>query len=216
MSEGYFSGPVDSPVTQRESQEVCPKGSYCIGGVKELCPAGKYGSETGLTTATCSGECSAGYYCPAGSINNRANECGSVDKYCPAGSASPTSVPSDLCSGPLSSAESTRFSVFPPDSLHVCVGARCLLLFLFTRSLFIRIHFTDSSSRRLCSSRSMTVVNKYPNPNYILDDFVIASNFTERVVDVSSPAVGYSNGTLSFLISPESISEVALPPSLHR
>ena len=62
----------------------------------------------------------------------------------------------------------------------------------------------------------MTLVNEYPNPNYILDDFVIASNFTERVVDVSSPAVGYSNGTLSFLISPESISEVALPPSLHR
>ena len=62
----------------------------------------------------------------------------------------------------------------------------------------------------------MTLVNEYPNPSCILDDFFIASNFTERVVDVSSPAVGYSNGTLSFLIPPESVSYVPLPPTINR
>ena len=176
----------------------------------KLCPAGKYGSETGLTTATCSGECSAGYYCPAGSINNRANECGSVDKYCPAGSGAPTPVPSVFCSGPLSSSESTRSSVFSPDAYHVCVGARFHFVFSFIHSLYMRIHFTDSLPRRLCSSGSMTLVNEYPNPSCILSEFFIASNFTERVVDVSSSVVDYSNGTLSFLIPPESVSNVVL------
>ena len=232
-ASGYFGN--STGLTTSQCSGMCKDGYYCesgstrddqheCGSVDKYCPAG---SETPLvvpdgyysgpedaseTTRSEKTICPAGYYC----VGGEKFECGSVDKYCPAGSSTPTSVPADSCSGPLSSSESIRYSVFSPDAYHVCVGARFHLPFSLIRSLYMRIHFTDSSSRRLCSSGSMTVVNEYPNPNYILDDFVIASNFTERVVDVSSPAVGYSNGTLSFLISPESISEVALPPSLHR
>ena len=100
--------------------------------------------------------------------------------------------------------------MFSPDAYHVCVGARFHFVFSFIHSLYMRIHFTDSSSRRLCSSGSMTLVNEYPNPSCILSEFFIASNFTERVVDVSSTVVDYSNGTLSFLIPPESVSNVVL------
>ena len=44
------------------------------------------------TTADCTGECQAGYYCPAGSTNQRANQCGADNFYCPAGSANKRSV----------------------------------------------------------------------------------------------------------------------------
>ena len=46
-----------------------------------VCPAGRYGSTTGLSTQSCSGNCSAGYFCPAGSTN-------STDSMCPAGTYS--------------------------------------------------------------------------------------------------------------------------------
>jgi hypothetical protein len=36
---------------------------------------GRYGSNEGLTTSSCSGACARGYYCPAGSITSTANAC---------------------------------------------------------------------------------------------------------------------------------------------
>ena len=52
----------------------CPLGSYSTGGASTAactaCPAGTYGSDTTLTTAACSGNCAAGYFCPAGSKDN--------------------------------------------------------------------------------------------------------------------------------------------------
>ena len=56
------------------------------------CPAGRYGGETGLKDATCSGQCTAGYYCPHGSSSPTAEECGGAHLYCPTGSAAPTPV----------------------------------------------------------------------------------------------------------------------------
>ena len=74
------------------------------------CPAGRYGSETGLSDASCSGECAQGYYCEAGSVSAKAAACAEgtygaaaglvaqanctvclAGTYCFAGSTSPTS-----------------------------------------------------------------------------------------------------------------------------
>ena len=206
VPDGYYSGPEDASETTRSEKTICPAGYYCVGGEKFECPAGSLGEAGGQWNPTCDGQCPRGYYC----VGGEKHECGSVDKYCPAGSSAPTSVPADSCSGPLSSSESIRYSVFSPDTYHVCVGARFHFVFSFIHSLYMRIHFTDSSSRRLCSSGSMTLVNEYPNPSCILSEFFIASNFTERVVDVSSTVVDYSNGTLSFLIPPVSVANVVL------
>ncbi|CBK23508.2 uncharacterized protein [Blastocystis hominis] len=108
VSEGYYSGPESSNESNRSEQTICPIGSYCVNGVKNECPAGTYGSTEGLTTSECSGLCEAGYYCPPGSTNATANDCGSVDKYCPEGSGSPIDVSEGYYSGPESSNESNR------------------------------------------------------------------------------------------------------------
>jgi hypothetical protein len=50
----------------------CPPGSYSVGGAVggcTLCPPGTFGSSSGLTSPACSGNCSAGYACPTGSMN---------------------------------------------------------------------------------------------------------------------------------------------------
>lgn len=75
------------------AQVKCPRGSYCIDGIKTLCPAGRYGGSTGNTNASCSGLCTAGFFCPEGSTVSTQNPCG-VDAtvFCPAGSAAPTRV----------------------------------------------------------------------------------------------------------------------------
>ena len=54
-----------------------------------MCPSGRYGSTYGLSTPSCSGYCSAGYYCPEGSQHFNQSECGSPDKFCPPGSPIP-------------------------------------------------------------------------------------------------------------------------------
>jgi hypothetical protein len=41
----------------------------------ELCPAGRYGLTASLTSATCSGECPKGHYCPPGTSYPTANKC---------------------------------------------------------------------------------------------------------------------------------------------
>lgn len=71
----------------RTLQTLCDPGYYCIGdGYKRKCPAGRYGSDSGLTQASCSGICEAGYYCPEMSITPKAMECGDSTKFCPEGS----------------------------------------------------------------------------------------------------------------------------------
>jgi hypothetical protein len=58
-TKGYYClAGVDAPT-------ICPVGFYCPAGtnVPIPCPRGYYGSTTGLMTSTCSGYCTAGYYC---------------------------------------------------------------------------------------------------------------------------------------------------------
>ena len=45
-------------------QSICPRGSYCIDGVRYACPSGRYGSTEKMTNPLCSDVCPAGWYCP--------------------------------------------------------------------------------------------------------------------------------------------------------
>jgi hypothetical protein len=87
-----------------------------------LCAAGLYGDKDALTTSSCSGSCSAGFYCPIGSTQAMQVSCGSVDLVCPTGSGSPTTVLSGFYSSPLTNPPSQRsLSVACPVSRY-CNG----------------------------------------------------------------------------------------------
>ena len=57
----------------------CPVGSWCpsgsVAGNNFLCPAGTYGSSTGLSTPGCSGFCRVGCVCHEGSTNDCPQQC---------------------------------------------------------------------------------------------------------------------------------------------
>lgn len=73
-------------------QRICPMGSYCIDGLRFLCPAGRFGDILGSVNASCSDACLVGFYCPPGSISKIQIPCGSNHQYCPESSAYPTPV----------------------------------------------------------------------------------------------------------------------------
>ena len=60
--------------------------------VLSSCPAGRYGHTSGINLATCSGLCTAGFYCPAGSTSATASPCGGSSVYCPSGASLPINV----------------------------------------------------------------------------------------------------------------------------
>lgn len=74
------------------AQEICPPGSYCIDGIRELCPAGRYGTSVQMINSSCSGICRAGFYCPKGSTISSQIQCTAANIYCPEGSAEPLIV----------------------------------------------------------------------------------------------------------------------------
>ena len=76
----------------RVSQEISPIGHYTLDGILYLCPVGTYGNTEGLSSDYCSGRCSAGWYCPAGSTSPKQLACGSENFYCPLGVGEPLQV----------------------------------------------------------------------------------------------------------------------------
>jgi hypothetical protein len=73
-----------------------PVGSYCLNGVSQVCPAGRYGSTENSTDPTCDGPCDAseGSYCAAGATS-------ATGQLCPAGRfGNVTHLSSPSCSGP--------------------------------------------------------------------------------------------------------------------
>jgi hypothetical protein len=63
--------------TAATPQMLCAAGQYSLAQASSCtpCPAGRFGSTHGLTDASCSGPCSAGFSCGAGSTNATAAAC---------------------------------------------------------------------------------------------------------------------------------------------
>eukprot|EP00607_Mallomonas_marina_P001427 CAMPEP_0182423108 /NCGR_PEP_ID=MMETSP1167-20130531/8991_1 /TAXON_ID=2988 /ORGANISM="Mallomonas Sp, Strain CCMP3275" /LENGTH=888 /DNA_ID=CAMNT_0024601775 /DNA_START=434 /DNA_END=3097 /DNA_ORIENTATION=+ len=110
----------------RSSQKQCEPGFYCLSdGVRRVCPAGWFGSASGLSRSSCSGLCLQGFYCPEGSDSSQQMMCGDEGRFCPPGSPSPQVVhPGYYSAG---GNESTRHlqRKCPPGSY--CVNGRRLL-----------------------------------------------------------------------------------------
>lgn len=115
---GYF---LDTEVS---ACELCPLGSYCPGGTepRALCLGGFYGDSTGATTSHCSGPCSPGYYCPAGSVSSTARACGDPKYFCPGRSSVPALVPA----GHFSMSDNSVDSPETRDTFEMCdIGHYC-------------------------------------------------------------------------------------------
>ena len=92
-AEGYYAVSSHSEVGGGFGQQlICPRGSYCIDGVRHLCPAGRYGLNLRVFNASCTGVCTAGFYCPEGSITDKQVRCPDVASYCPTASPAPVLV----------------------------------------------------------------------------------------------------------------------------
>lgn len=79
---GYFTTPsTDADAALQSGMSPCPVGSFCVGGMRRLCPSGRYGDAFGLTLLSCAGPCAPGYYCPPNSTSAHQVSCGSVDMY---------------------------------------------------------------------------------------------------------------------------------------
>ncbi len=87
------------------SQEICPRGSYCIDGIRSDCPSGHFGSMLQQTNSSCSGLCSAGYYCPEGSWSDKQHQCYSEATFCPEGSGAPLNCEIGYYTGGIGGAE---------------------------------------------------------------------------------------------------------------
>ena len=82
---------IDYDDTTRMAQQPCVPGTYCMAGLRHLCPAGVYGETSFLSSAACTAPCPAGSYCPIGSAH---------PTLCPAGTfGATTGLSAAPCSG---------------------------------------------------------------------------------------------------------------------
>lgn len=125
VSAGYFSTPTSGDPATRTGQSQCTAGKYCSNGVREDCPAGRYGSSDGETSSSCSGQCTGGFFCAAGSISPTAELCGTGSQpqtmYCPPGTTSRKTVTSGYYTTPESAAYSQRSGQAACPSGYTCV-----------------------------------------------------------------------------------------------
>lgn len=67
VDTGFYSVPEGADNHRhRQNQTICEPGYYCEKGVRQRCPAGRYGTVEGLAHRNCSAECPVGHYCPEG------------------------------------------------------------------------------------------------------------------------------------------------------
>jgi hypothetical protein len=92
VASGWFSSGSGSVILDDTkynfNKTMCPPGSYCIQGLKRLCPAGRFGVTEGLATYECTAKCPPGTYCAVGSPE---------PVICPTGSFCPDGVRSWPC-----------------------------------------------------------------------------------------------------------------------
>jgi hypothetical protein len=122
VSTGFYSSGGISEQT-RDSQTRCPQGTYCVGGIRRACPAGRFGSSTGLSSSLCSGPCREGFFCPDGSVSATERLCSSPATYCPAGSGSPRALLEGAGSGPAALSGRAEFSTGSAADADAASGA---------------------------------------------------------------------------------------------
>ena len=106
--------------------------------------AGRFGASVSLTNASCSGLCSAGFFCVAGSQNSSAAQCGNATVYCPVGSDLPLSVPAGWYSTPDGAAPTaTRVGIRICAAGEYCVAG--------VRELCPGGNFSGSSGQVSCA-----------------------------------------------------------------
>jgi hypothetical protein len=94
----------------------CLPGTWSAGGTQlecSLCPAGRFGSTNGLTSTTCSGICSANYYCPAASTSATAVACPFLNSHSLAGSGNSSAC---LCNAGYSGSAGGFCSICPVNT----------------------------------------------------------------------------------------------------
>ena len=109
----YFECPQGSfcPAGTGTSRPTCPKGTYgASAGLKSsgectTCPSGHYCGSRGLTQT--SGPCSEGFYCPAGSQNDKGGNGTIAQRICPVGA---------FCVGGVGSPELCPAGTFNPQT----------------------------------------------------------------------------------------------------
>ena len=108
----------------------CPAGYYCAGtgnNTAVACPGGLYGSTTGLSSATCTGQCSSGYQCAPGSTSATQAPCGGSAVYCPPGTGAPLSCSMpNVRTGPLGAAATLRSTCLSCPLNRLCSGGEML------------------------------------------------------------------------------------------
>lgn len=141
-----------TPLT-RSRAEPCPPGFFCPGdGISHDCPAGRYGSDSGLSDSDCSGPCTAAFYCPLASVNSTSvvrllwslprvvlpvtrhdlsprmpadmQPCGSVDVYCPTESSAPLAVSEGFYSLPTTASPFLRHSQQQCERGRYCIAGQ--------------------------------------------------------------------------------------------
>ena len=122
VGAGNYS--VGNTPTTRTAEVPCEPGYYCALGARAQCPAGKYGSAVGLLSSGCSGNCTAGYFCPAGSTGKKQENCGigaqPATLYCPEGTTARLDVPADSYSLPEDAPETNRYGAQACPAGYVC------------------------------------------------------------------------------------------------
>lgn len=99
--------------------------NYCTGGAsQQLCPPGTFGApgQTGLASASCSGQCQAGYWCGVGSTSPTQNQCGGVGVYCPTGASAPIPVSANFYTTPAGGSTMLRTNQAACPSERACSG----------------------------------------------------------------------------------------------
>eukprot|EP00606_Chrysophyceae_sp_TOSAG23-5_P000256 GSChrysophyteH2.ASY1.ANO1.351.1 assembled CDS len=67
VDTGFYSVPETYDESERVAQEACGPGTFCVGGQRFPCPAGRFGTTLELHTANCTDICPLGHYCPLSS-----------------------------------------------------------------------------------------------------------------------------------------------------
>ncbi len=119
VAQGYYSFPVGG--VKATSQSPAVPGQYCAGGVQLPCPAGYYGTNPQETSPTCTAQCDAGYWCPAGSTHGQVHVCGNNTVYCPTGSSHASPVAPGYYTSGGDSTGATR-----TQQLQCTAGSFCL------------------------------------------------------------------------------------------